>query len=178
MDKGQMINYIAGFLGIDVNNDFILADLEDIPNKQEFIKFMCQNANHIDLKYLNALQKLSKLKAMFNANLNETRLSKADDESVKLADKIRAIKCAVKNATRQTDYKHIRHKESKDHYFNKFETDVLSKIGDLRYVVMLDDIHRLDDEIAKAFKQIVLVPKTSHSIELKTKKLIPNKAMR
>lgn len=176
MDESQMIDYIAGFLGIDANNVFILESLLSIPNKQEFIKFMSENANHIDLNYLNSLQKLSKLKAMFNVYLNESRLKNADDESVKLADKVRAIKCAVKNATRQTDYKHIRHKESKEHYFTKFETNVLSKIGNLRYVVMLDDIHKLDDEIAKAFRQIVLVPKTSHSIETKTKKLIPNKA--
>lgn len=175
----QEVNYICHFLGLDVKgNDYIALDLAQIPKKQEFIIFMKENANHIDLKFLNPLQKLNKLKAMINDHTNLSRLQKADDESVKLADKVRAIKCAVKNATRQTDYKHIRHKDSKKYYFSKFETEVLSKIGDLRYVVMLDDIYRLDDEIAKAYRQIVLVPKTSKSIDLKTKKLISIKAMK
>lgn len=175
MNSIQEVNYICHFLGLDVkNNDYIALDLAEIPKKQEFIIFMRENNNHIDLKYLNPLQKLNKLKSMFNEHINATRLQKADDESYLLAKKVRELRCQVKNSYENFRYDGFKIKSTNEPYFSKFEIQVLSKIGNIRYLLRLDDIYKLENEIYKAFKSIILTKKADNQIANKVAKMLPS----
>lgn len=170
MSKLDDVNYICYFLGIDVkNNDFIALDLAEIKNKKEFIEFIKKHDNHVSLTYKNPLQKLNKLKAMFNEHANKDRLEKATTQAQILANKVKEIMYAVEKQPCEMDKHeliHVRKNGELEQYYTNFKSGILNSIGDVRYVIRCYKYGDLVEKIEDEFKKVIL--KTTEAKQLKS----------
>ena len=151
------IEYIANYLGINVSNQYALADIGEIRDIDKFIVFMKSNIKNTRLDFLNPLQKLTELKKMFEIEEHNDRLDKALSEAYKLADKVRDVKPLIKKEIESGKLPKLDElKLNGENYFSNFEIKTLSKIGDFRKICFLDDNFKLEDELSNVFSSVVL----------------------
>jgi len=174
----ENLEYIASYLGLDIDNKLIFKDIAEIENKIEFIDFMKANIKHTSLSYMNALQKLTQLKTLYNQELNKDREQEAQTQSQLLEEKFREIKPMIKNEHLkglQPTLNQIRINGT--NYFTKFEESKLNAIGEVKYLVSLSDSHKLQENIEKVFLQEVYkvkqigVKKESRQLKLNVKRI-------
>ncbi len=81
----ELINYIADYLGVNINSDYVVADINEVEDKDRFIDFMKQNINHEEVKYLaTPLQKLTVLKELFKRRLEKEQFEAYRDFEAKV----------------------------------------------------------------------------------------------
>lgn len=151
------IEYIANYLGLDIKNPLVLADIAEIKDIDGFMVFMKDNIKNTRLDYLNALQKLTELKKMYLAEINRDRLEGARSESFRLALKFRELKPSLRELDGNVytwDLSQNIDGERK-RCFTDFENSTLRKIGNLKRLIYLDDNFKLEEELDKVFFGIV-----------------------
>ncbi len=163
--------YIANYLGLDMQNKLVVKDIAEIENKEAFIDFAKENIKHTSLDYMNSLQKLTQLKKMYEQELNKDREEKAKTQSQQLEEKFRKIKSLLveefeKFRTPKLDLL----KEGDNNYFSKFEIDTFNRIGDERHLIKLCNEFRLQAEIEKSFLKLIYKKTTK---ALPTQRKIP-----
>ena len=151
------MDYIASFLKIDTNNKYLLKDIIEIENKPLFIDFMKKNMRHMELDFLNPVQKLEKLKQLFYVEQNSDRLEKAENHAFLLAEKFRVLKPTIKRMFEEFKNPLLENFEKTDgaKYFESFELKTLKSMGDVRKLVFYDDNMTLEDKITKQFNEII-----------------------
>lgn len=161
----EEIDYIASFLKIDTSNKYLLKDIIEIENKPLFIDFMKKNMRHMELDFLNQVQKLEKLKQLFMIEQNSDRLEKAENHAFLLAEKFRAIKPIIKRMFEEFKTPLIENFEKDGiKYFEPFELKTLNKVGDIRKLVFFDDNMILEEKISKQFTDMIYLS-SNKSIE-------------
>jgi len=167
----KLIEYCANLLGIDISNPYVIADFAEIENIESFVPFAKSNIKNTRLDYLNPLQKLNELKKMWIEEQNKGREEQALTKAQSLALKFRDIKTVIKNEItngKPIGYDNI--KLSGENYFTNFEIKTLSTIGNIKYVVSLDDAFVLEEAITKQFNNLIYKPSVPQ-IENNTKSL-------
>jgi len=151
------IEYIANFLGLDIKNPLVLADIAEIKELDSFIVFIKDNIKNTRLDYLNPLQKLTELKKMYLQEINSERLDSARSQSFKLALKFREFKNQFRemDGNLQTVVLGQNIDGETVMCFTNFENSALEKIGNLKRLIFLDDNFKLEDELDKVFFGIV-----------------------
>lgn len=162
----EEIDYIASFLKIDTSNKYLLKDIIEIENKPLFIDFMKKNIRHMELDFLNPVQKLEKLKQLFMIEQNSDRVEKAENHAYLLAEKFRTIKPSIKRMFEEFKNPILENFEKTDglKYFEPFEIKTLNKVGDIRKLVFFDDNMTLEDKISKQFTNMIYLS-ANRSIE-------------
>ena len=165
----EEIDYIASFLKIDTSNKYLLKDIIEIENKPLFIDFMKKNMRHMELDFLNPVQKLEKLKQLFSVEQNSDRVEKAENHAYLLAEKFRSIKPMIKRMFEEFKTPLIENFEKDGiRYFEPFELKTLNKVGDIRKLVFFDDNMTLEEKISKQFTNMIYLS-TNRSIEYSQK---------
>ena len=150
------IEYIANYLGLDINNKLVVKDIAEIENKDAFIDFAKEHIKHTSLDYMNGLQKLTQLKKLYMQELNKDREEKAQTQSQQLEEKFRKIKpLLVEEFEKFKTPKLDLLKEGDHNYFTKFEIDTFNRIGDERRLIKLCNEFRLQAEIEKSFLKLI-----------------------
>jgi len=151
------IEYIANYLGLDIKNPLVLADIAEIKDIEGFMVFMKDNIKNTLLDYLNALQKLTELKKMYLAEVNRDRLEGARSESFRLALKFRELKPRLKELDGKINTRYLAQNIEGEmvRCFTDFENATLEKVGNLKRLIYLDDNFKLEDELDKVFFGIV-----------------------
>jgi hypothetical protein len=165
----QQIDYIAGFLGIDVNNDYILKDLA-VSDADSFIKFMKKNILHVNLDFKNPLQKLTILKDLFTKEQNIENLRKSNNLAHRIAEKVKATSSLVlRSDFEMCDYQHFFVNQKP--LFEKWEIKLLKKIGNVKQVVALQRSSSGNDNLCDELKKIIAF-KAVHQSQLSFKNRI------
>lgn len=151
------IEYIANFLGLDIKNHLVLADIAEIKELDSFIVFMKDNMKNTRLDYLNQLQKLTELKKMYLQEINRDRLDSARSQSFKLALKFREFKPMLRELEGELKTGILAQNIDGEMVkcFTNFENSALEKIGNLKRLIFLDDNFKLEEELDKVFFGIV-----------------------
>jgi len=161
--------YIANYLGLDIQNKLVVKDIAEIEDKEAFIDFAKEHIKHISLDYMNSLQKLTQLKKMYDQELNKDREKKAQTQSQQLEKKFRKIKPLLVTELEKFKIPKLEYfKEGGNNYFTNFELDTLNRIGDARYLVSLYNEFRLQASIEKSFLKLIY-KKDSKSLPLQKK---------
>lgn len=170
------IEYIANYLGLDIKNPLVLADIAEIKELDSFIAFMKDNIKNTRLDYLNALQKLTELKKMYLAEINRDRLDGARSESFKLAMKFRDFKPQLREIDDKVYTRYLSQNIDGEmvRCFTDFENATLEKIGNLKRLIYLDDNFKLEEELDKIFfgivyngsKQLLVAQKSTNDSEV------------
>ena len=165
----EEIDYIASFLKIDTSNKYLLKDIIEIENKPLFIDFMKKNMRHMELDFLNPVQKLEKLKQLFSVEQNSDRVEKAENHAYLLAEKFRSIKPMIKRMFEEFKTPLIENFEKDGiRYFEPFELRTLNNVGNIRKLVFFDDNMTLEEKISKQFTNMIYLS-TNRSIEYSQK---------
>jgi len=155
----KLIEHCANLIGIDISNPYAIADIAEIENLEAFVFFAKSSFKNTRLDYLNPLQKLVELKKMWVEEQNKGREEQALTKAQALAVKVRDIKTVIKNEItngKAINYDNI--KLSGENYFTSFEIKTLSAIGNIKYVVSLDDAFVLEEAITKQFNNLIYKP--------------------
>lgn len=152
----EELEYIAQYLGLDISNKFILKDIAEIENKQQFILFMQENIKNTQLDFMNGLQKLSQLKKMLKKEINSERVEKAESEAYLLAKKFLHVNALLTDATsRGKVFKLEQLYQGEDRYFSSFEIKQLNDIGSIQYLLKLSTDGLLEKELNKKFMKLI-----------------------
>lgn len=170
------IEYIANYLGLDIKNPLVLADIAEIKDIDGFMVFMKDNIKNTRLDYLNALQKLTELKKMYLADVNRDRLDSARSESFRLALKFRELKPSLRELDGKVYTRYLGQNIDGEmvRCFTDFENATLEKVGNLKRLIYLDDNFKLEEELDKIFfgivhngsKQLLVAKKSTNDSEL------------
>lgn len=157
----NQIVYISKFLGIALDDTIIAKMAEKLQNfdGKEFVDFMENSTNRVELEYKTTLQKFVVLCDMFNKKINKDRSEQALSQAQALALKLREIKTVIKNEiTSGKPIGYCNLQTAGANYFSVFEIKTLNAIGDIKYVVMLDDCFKLEDAITAQFNNLIYLP--------------------
>ena len=160
------IEYIANFLGLDIKNPLVLADIAEIKELDGFIAFMKDNMKNTRLDFLNPLKSLTELKKMYLQEINRERLEGARSQSFKLALKFRELKPMLRELDGTLQTRNLA--QNGVLCFSEFENSSFEKIGNLKRLIFLDDNFKLEEELEKVFFWIVYSGNKQHLLAQKS----------
>jgi hypothetical protein len=155
LKKEDFILYLAKLLNLEIDKITLLRIKEKTSNfdLQDFIVFVENNLNNMQLSYKTPLQKFLTFCILYSSFLIAKQSKKFDNESEILAKKFRHIKSKLKNdmlSGKIPKLDFIINSITKENYFSKFEISILSKIGDIKNLILLDDSFKLEEKINRS----------------------------
>ena len=161
------IKYLIKILNLEIE-DFILFKINEKTKKfipKNFINFTENNLDHMHLQYKTPMQKFLKICEMFEQEFKIKKEHEIKNDVQKLANKFLKIKVLLQNELiqgRKPMLDEIKNTNSKENYFSDFEISILSKIGDVKYLINLANSHQLEDSISNSLI-LSLMPATQNN---------------
>ena len=155
MNKKQMITYIAALCNLQLD-EMILFKFAEKTSKFDliyFANFIENNLDHVDLKYKNSLDRFITFCKLYEQELRMQKEQEIKNDVQKLADKFSKIKIVMHNELKQGRKPlpdEIKDARTKQNYFSDFEISILNRIGDLKYLITLANLHQLEDKISNS----------------------------
>lgn len=173
MTNQQILELIAEYSRVELNQVSLYEmgeELKDI-NLTEFKNFIKRSLDRIELQYTpKGLERFMKFVSMYKKEINSEREKKAQAESKRLEEKFRFVKLYLNEEIEKGLNPKLNFiKKNGNDYFASFEISTLNKIGDVRYLIRLDNEFRLQEEIEKTFINLIGCSqnKISHAPNLK-----------
>lgn len=181
MNKKQLSNVIKhlcnNVLKIEINEytrnkimlKFKQLDLQSMEKTYQFLEYMDENQNHLNVSYKNPWQRFTTLSEMFNKEQNKDRLIKSKSEAEKLNQKVSNISFLIRNYRAEgkyLKYEHLQNKDSHESYFSGFEQKQLMNIGSLQHIINLEMVDLLTDKLTENFAKIIL---NSNNLQIENK---------
>ena len=155
MNKKQMITYISNLCNLQLDEMILLKFAEKTSNFDlfKFANFIENNLDHVSLEYKNPLGRFITFCKLFGQELRMQKEQEIQTDVQKLNDKFQKIKVFLENELKQgrkPEIDKIKNSITKQNYFSDFEISILDRIGDVKFLINLTNLHMLEDKISNS----------------------------